>query len=346
MLVITGFLGAGKTTLLNRLLSEDHGRRYAVIVNEFGEIGIDAELIVGADEELVELSNGCICCTVRGDLVRTMHRLLKRTNLQTPFDAIVIETTGLASPAPVARTFLIDSTLLARTELDSVTAVVDARHVRARLDDSRVAADQIAFADQLVLNKCDLVDKATAAVVEARLRSLNPMAPIYHSTRAAIEVSCLLGRGSFDLARMGESGPHEGCGHQDGEHDHVYHPAASRPMNPIHGDDIGSVSIRVDRALDMDRTQQWLEALLQRDGHRILRTKGVLCIAGSEQRFVVQAVHRLLEGDWQRPWRTDEGRCSRIVFIGRGLDGNALQTALEDCAGVRVTSGLVDGNAP
>ena len=326
VLVITGFLGAGKTTLLNRLLSQQHGRRYAVIVNEFGEIGIDAELIVGADEDLIELSNGCVCCTVRGDLVRTIHGLLRRAEAPMPFDAIVIETTGLAVPAPVAQTFLVDRVLLARTALDSVTVVVDARHVQGQLAHSREAAEQIAFADQIVLNKCDLVDAATLIDVEARLRGLNPDAPVQRAQRASLDVTSLIGRGSFDLARLGDAVE---CAHGDCDHDHA---SAVHEVSTIHHDDVRSVSLRTDRPLDMDRLQQWLESLLQRDGDRVLRTKGVLCVAGDERRFVLQAVHRLVEGDWQRVWRDDEVRCSRLVFIGRGLDAAALQTALEGCA--------------
>src|SRR6188768_3969136 len=186
--VLTGYLGAGKTTLLNRILSEDHGRRYAVIVNEFGEVGIDNDLILNTDEELFEMNNGCICCTVRGDLIKTMHGLLaKRGN----FDAIVVETTGLADPGPVAQTFFVDSFLQERTALDSVTTVVDAKHILLRLDDSREAAEQIAFADQIVLNK-----------TEARLRKLNPLAPIHRAQRSNVPLEKVLGRGGFDIDRI------------------------------------------------------------------------------------------------------------------------------------------------
>src|ERR1700686_1109132 len=173
--VLTGYLGAGKTTLLNRILSEDHGRRYAVIVNEFGEIGIDNDLILNTDEELFEMNNGCICCTVRGDLIRTLHGLLAKDR---NFDAIVVETTGLADPGPVAQTFFVDGYLRSKTELDSVTTVVDAKHVEMRLDDSREALEQIAFADQIVLNKTDLVSEDELRAVEAGLRKANPVVPV------------------------------------------------------------------------------------------------------------------------------------------------------------------------
>src|SRR5580692_7924579 len=191
--VLTGYLGAGKTTLLNRILTEDHGKRYAVIVNEFGEIGIDNDLIVGADEEVFEMSNGCVCYTVRGDLIRVLQGLAKRKG---GFDAIVIETTGLADPGPVAQTFFVDEDVKAKTVLDSVTTVVDAKHVLARLDDSREAREQIAFADQIVLNKTDL------ATVEARLRRLNPLAPIHRAQRSNVALAAILGRGGFDLERI------------------------------------------------------------------------------------------------------------------------------------------------
>ena len=174
--VLTGYLGAGKTTLLNRILSEDHGRRYAVVVNEFGEIGIDGDLILRADEELFEMNNGCICCTIRGDLIKTLHGLLNKGG---DFDAIVVETTGIADPGPVAQTFFVDGYLRSKTELDSVTTVVDAKHVQQRLDDSREAVEQIAFADQIVLNKTDLVSEDELRGVEMRLRKINPLAPIH-----------------------------------------------------------------------------------------------------------------------------------------------------------------------
>src|SRR5262250_3028835 len=178
--VLTGYLGAGKTTLLNRILSEDHGHRYAVVVNEFGEIGIDSELILKADEELFEMNNGCICCTIRGDLIRTLHGLLTKGG---DFDSIVVETTGLADPGPVAQTFFVDGYLRSKTELDSVTTVVDAKHVALRLSDSREAVEQIAFADQIVLNKTDLVSEEELRAVETRLRKLNPLAPIHRAER-------------------------------------------------------------------------------------------------------------------------------------------------------------------
>ena len=188
--VLTGYLGAGKTTLLNRILSEDHGKRYAVIVNEFGEIGIDNDLVVGADEEVFEMNNGCVCCTVRGDLIRVVQGLMKRKG---GFDGIVIETTGLADPGPVAQTFFVDEEVRSKAKLDSVTTVVDAKHIDLRLNDSREAREQIAFADQIVLNKTDLVPEPELKAIEARLRRLNPLAPIHRAERAGVPLDAILG---------------------------------------------------------------------------------------------------------------------------------------------------------
>ncbi len=225
--VLTGYLGAGKTTLLNRILSEDHGRRYAVIVNEFGEVGIDNDLILNTEEELFEMNNGCICCTVRGDLIKTMHGLLaKRGN----FDAIVVETTGLADPGPVAQTFFVDPFLQERTALDSVTTVVDAKHILPRLADSREAAEQIAFADQIVLNKTELVTDRELREMEGRLRKLNPLAPIHHAQRSNVALDKVLGRGGFDIDRIVSLEPdflepaHGEAGHVHDEHcEHDHH---------------------------------------------------------------------------------------------------------------------------
>jgi G3E family GTPase len=335
--VLTGYLGAGKTTLLNRILSEDHGRRYAVIVNEFGEIGIDNDLIVGSDEEVYEMNNGCVCCTVRGDLIRVLSGLMKRKG---GFDAIVIETTGLADPAPVAQTFFMDDDVRAKTKLDSVTAVVDAKHVLLRLADSREAREQIAFADQIVLNKTDLVQGPELAEVEARLRRLNPLAPIHRATRSNVPLDAVLGRGGFDLDRILElepeflNPPHgeaghvhdEDCGH-DHDHDDHHHHHHEHVL-----DDIKGVSLRLDRPVNGEKVTRWLNQLLQERGPDILRAKGILDVQGEERRLVFQAVHMIMEGDFQRPWKADEPRSSRMVFIGRNLDEDALRQGFEACA--------------
>jgi G3E family GTPase len=334
--VLTGYLGAGKTTLLNRILTEDHGKRYAVIVNEFGEIGIDNDLIVGADEEVFEMSNGCVCCTVRGDLIRVLQGLAKRKG---GFDAIVIETTGLADPGPVAQTFFVDEDVKAKTVLDSVTTVVDAKHVLARLDDSREAREQIAFADQIVLNKTDLVSDADLRRVEARIRKLNPLAPIHRAERSNVALSAILGRGGFDLSRILDlepeflNPPHGEAGHvhdEDCDHDHDH--AGHAHHDHQHDDDIKGVALTFDAPLNADAVSRWLSELLAAQGPDILRAKGILSISREDRRLVFQAVHMILEGDLQRPWRADETRTSRMVFIGRNLDEAKLRAGFEACA--------------
>ena len=329
--VLTGYLGAGKTTLLNRILGEPHGRRYGVIVNEFGEIGIDGDLIAASEEELIELSNGCVCCTVRGDLVRTVRDLLARPGR---LDGILLETTGLAAPAPVAQTFLVDHVLQARTSLDSITTLVDAKHIQRRLDDSREAAEQIAFADIIVLNKTELVDAARLAAIEQRLRRLNPFAPIHRAQRADVPLDKVLGCGAFDLDRILAlepkllAGACDAPGHVHDEHcgrDHGH-----RAFD--HDHDIRSVSLTSRRPIDQDKVSAWIAALVGTQGRDILRAKGIIDVAGDPRRLVMQAVHMQLEGDFQRPWQPAEDRYSRLVLIGRNLDGAALQRAFDGCA--------------
>jgi G3E family GTPase len=334
--VLTGYLGAGKTTLLNRILSEDHGKRYAVIVNEFGEIGIDNDLVVGADEEVFEMNNGCVCCTVRGDLIRVVQGLMKRKG---GFDGIVIETTGLADPGPVAQTFFVDEEVRSKAKLDSVTTVVDAKHIDLRLSDSREAREQIAFADQIVLNKTDLVPEAELRAIEARLRRLNPLAPIHRAERAGVPLDAILGRGGFDLDRILTLEPeflnpaHGEPGHVhdddcDDDHDHGDH----HHHDHLHDDDIKGVSLRLDRPVDPQKVTQWLNDLLARQGPDILRAKGILNVAGDERRLVFQAVHMILEGDFQGQWKAGDDRSSRMVFIGRNLDETLLKLGFTACA--------------
>ncbi len=344
--VLTGYLGAGKTTLLNRILTEDHGKRYAVIVNEFGEIGIDNDLVVDTDEEVFEMNNGCVCCTVRGDLIRILEGLMRRQSAagKRGFDAIIVETTGLADPGPVAQTFFMDDEVKAKTRLDSVTTVVDAKHVMARLADSKEAVEQLAFADQIVLNKVDLVTPAELATAEAAIRRLNPMAPIHRAERSNVALDKILGRSGFDLAKMesldanpahGEAGHvhDDHCGHDHHDHGHDHH---DHTHDHAHGDHaaaagISSVSLRLDRPLDGAKVSRWLSELLQVQGPDILRAKGILDVQGEDRRLVFQAVHMIMEGELQRPWRDGETRDSRLVFIGRKLDEQALKAAFEAC---------------
>jgi G3E family GTPase len=345
--VLTGYLGAGKTTLLNRILTEDHGKKYAVIVNEFGEIGIDNELFVGADEEVFEMNNGCVCCTVRGDLIRVVSGLMKRKGR---FDAIIIETTGLADPGPVAQTFFVDDEVKAKAKLDSVTTVVDAKHILLRLSDSKVVREQIAFADQIVLNKADLVSEDDLKMIEARLRRMNPLAPIHRATRSDVPLSAILGRGGFDLDRIvsiepeflnpahGEHGHvhDEHCGHDHHDHDHHghdhHHADAHGNTEARHDDDIKGVSLSMTRPVDAQKVTKWLNDLLAEQGPDILRAKGILDVKGEDKRLVFQAVHMILEGDLQREWKPGEERLSRMVFIGRNLDEAKLRAGFEGTA--------------
>jgi G3E family GTPase len=346
--VLTGYLGAGKTTLLNRILSEDHGKKYAVIVNEFGEVGIDNDLIVGADEEVFEMNNGCVCCTVRGDLIRVVQGLMKRQTQKTGrgFDAIIVETTGLADPGPVAQTFFVDEDVRAKTQLDSVTTVVDAKHLMLRLADSKEAAEQIAFADQIILNKTDLVTEAELADVERAIRRLNPLAPIHRAQRSNVPLDLVLGRGSFDLARITDLEPdflnpaHGEAGHvhdEDCDHDHHDHEHHDHDHDHDHGHDIDAsgirgVSLTLDKPIHGQRITQWLNDVLQTQGPDILRAKGIIDVAGEDRRLVFQAVHMILEGDFQGPWRDGDKRYSRLVFIGRNLDEAKLREGFEATA--------------
>jgi G3E family GTPase len=327
--VLTGYLGAGKTTLLNRILSQQHGRRYAVIVNEFGEIGIDGELILNSDEELFEMNNGCICCTVRGDLIRTVHGLLAKDG---NFDAIVVETTGLADPGPVAQTFFVDGHLRSKTELDSVTTVVDAKHLPLRLKDSREAREQIAFADQIILNKTDLVSDPQLREVEAQIHRINAMAPIHRAQRAEVDLAAVLGRGGFDLNRIVDLEPHF-LSPPHGDEGHVHGADCDHDDEDHHHDEeVKSISLTLHRPMDRRKVARWLTALCKNRGQDILRAKGIIDVKDNNRRLVFQAVHMILEGDLQREWLPDEARYSRLVFIGRNLDRAELHAGFESCA--------------
>ena len=339
--VLTGYLGAGKTTLLNRILSEDHGRKFAVIVNEFGEIGIDNDLVVGADEEVFEMNNGCICCTVRGDLIRIVEGLMKRRG---KFDAIIVETTGLADPAPVAQTFFVDADVQEAARLDAVVTVADAKWLLDRLKDAPEAKNQIAFADVIILNKADLVSKEELEEVEARIRGINPYAKLHRTVRAAVPLDAVLGRNAFDLDRILEIEPeflhaedghdHDHGQHHDHDHDgHDHHHAHSHGgLKHYHDEDMQSVSISIDGDVDPARFMPWINDIVQREGPNILRSKGILAFKDEPKRFVFQGVHMILDGDVQRPWRQDEPRKSRIVFIGRNLKEEELRQGFLACA--------------
>jgi G3E family GTPase len=309
--VLTGYLGAGKTTLLNRILTENHGKKYAVIINEFGELGVDNDLVVDSDEEVFEMNNGCICCTVRGDLIRIVGGLMKRSG---KFDGIIVETTGLANPAPVAQTFFVDEDVKAKTRLDAIVTVVDAKHLAARLEDSPEAADQIAFADVIVLNKLDLVTPEELATVEEKIRVINRFAEIHHATRGDVPIDKLLGLNAFDLNRVLAAVPDflEEDSHTHNEH-------------------LSSISLSLAEPLDAAKFNTWIGHILQTQGANLLRTKGILNYKGEDQRFAFQAVHMIADGGFVAPWKPDEPRSSRLVFIGRDLNRPQLRRGFESC---------------
>jgi G3E family GTPase len=310
--VLTGYLGAGKTTLLNRILTEQHGRKYAVVINEFGELGVDNDLVVDSDEEVFEMNNGCICCTVRGDLIRIVGGLMKRRDR---FDGIIIETTGLANPAPVAQTFFVDEGVKEKTRLDAIVTVVDAKHLPERLADSHEAEDQIAFADVIVLNKTDLVTPEELEAVEARVRQINKFAVIHRTQRAELPIEQVLDQGAFDLERILRFDPDFLSGEDEHEHNQ----------------DITSLSFEVDKPIDPEKFNAWIGALLQEQGPNLLRTKGILAYKGEDRRFAFQAVHMIADGDFIGPWKQGEPRVSRIVFIGRNLNRPRLRRGFESC---------------
>jgi G3E family GTPase len=331
--ILTGFLGAGKTTLLNRILTENHGKRIAVIENEYGEIGIDDALVINAEEEIFEMNNGCVCCTVRGDLIRILGSLLKRKNR---FDAILVETTGLANPAPVAQTFFVDEDLKAQLRLDGIVTLVDAKHVLLHLDDSDECQDQIAFADVILLNKTDLVQPAELDTLEARIRSVNTLAKLHRTQQAALPLEHVLNVGGFDVERANELDPHFSPAHA--EHDHHHHEGDEEGHHHHdahyhdHTHDASVTSVGVELVGDMDgmRFQQWMGQLLQAQGANIYRMKGLVAIKGEAQRFVFQGVHMLLDGQPLTPWG-NAPRKNQIVFIGKHLDRQALTDGLKSC---------------
>jgi G3E family GTPase len=312
--LLTGYLGAGKTTLLNRILSEQHGKKYAVIVNEFGEIGIDEGLVIKTDEEIFEMNNGCICCTVRGDLIRIIGNLMKSSER---FEGLLIETTGLADPAPVIQTFFVDDEVRERMQVDAVVTMIDAVHFLAQVEDSHEAEEQVAFADVILINKVDLISPEQRQAVEDKVRSLNRFAKIHHTVRAGLDLGEILQRGAFDLDRILEIEPDflEDVAH---EHDST----------------VTSVSLRSDQPLDEDRFFAWIQQLLRTRGTEIFRSKGILALAGQPERFVFQAVHMLADSTWGTLWQPGEKRESRLVLIGRNLSEAELERDFAACRAV------------
>ncbi|MBE9140762.1 GTP-binding protein [Nodosilinea sp. LEGE 07088] len=308
--VLTGYLGAGKTTLLNRILTYEHGKKVAVIVNEFGEVGIDNKLVIDADEEIFEMNNGCICCTVRGDLIRIIGNLMQRRD---KFDHLVIETTGLADPAPVIQTFFVDEDIQSQLALDAVITVVDAKHI-AQHWDSTEAQEQIAFADVVLLNKIDLVSEAELAELEQRIKAMNAMVKIYRTQNSDLAIESILGVKAFDLNRALEVDPNF-LNEDAHEHD----------------DEVYSFAIVEEQPLDSDKLSAWVNDLLQTKGPDIFRMKGILNLKDEPNRFVYQGVHMIFDGRPDRPWKPTETPRSEMVFIGRNLDEAAIRQGFRAC---------------
>jgi G3E family GTPase len=336
--VLTGFLGAGKTTLLNHLLTQDHGYRCAIIINEFGEVSIDNQLIVGADEEVLELNNGCICCRVRGDLVKSVQSLVRKGKR---FDYLLVETTGLADPSPIAHTFMMPD-LADHVKLDGIVTVVDARHVESVLDSAPEAQPQVAFADVILLNKSDLVAPADLDRVEHRLRHMNQLAKIHRTERSAINVGKILGLGARDLTAPLEVHEQEETAHAHDCHDphcddesHAHsHSHSHGPGEPGHGhhdDSVGSFCIREERPLDLKKTEAWLSRLLGEKGEQIYRSKGILHIQGVPKRVIFQGVQMLFDVAPDRFWHPNEKRETQFVFIGKDLDEKQIRVEFETC---------------
>jgi G3E family GTPase len=315
--VLTGFLGSGKTTLLNRVLSEQHGLRIAVIENEFGEVGIDDALVLDSEEEIFEMNNGCICCTVRGDLIRILGALSRRRDR---FDRVLIETTGLADPAPVAQTFFVDDEIRQTYALDAIVTVVDARHALAHLDEVKPegveneAVEQVAFADRLIVNKVDLVDEDTVEVVVQRLAAINGSAQVLRTSFSDVPLAEVLDVGAFDLAKVLVNDP---TFLEQSEHQHDL--------------SVTSVGFELPGELDAEAFNTFIGTLLAEKGVDIFRSKGILAVAGEASRFVFQGVHMLIDSDEGPAWGADEERVSRLVFIGRNLDRDELDRGVRAC---------------
>ena len=315
--VVTGFLGSGKTTLVNYILSENHGKRIAVIENEFGEIGIDDALVIDAEEEIFEMNNGCICCTVRGDLIRILGTLMKRRD---KFDYILVETTGLADPAPVAQTFFVDEEIRAQLRLDAIVTVVDAKHLAIHLFEEKEegieneALEQLAFADRVLINKIDLVNEEELLLVEKQIRSINAGASLVRTQMSKVDLDWVLNARAFELSRVLEVDPQF---LEESEH--------------MHDQSITSVGIEVDGSVDLEKINDWLGWLLREKGTEIFRMKGILNINGSENRFVFQGVHMLFDGQPDRAWKPGEQRVNKMIFIGRNLDRDELNSRFRAC---------------
>lgn len=324
--ILTGFLGSGKTTLLNHILQANHGKRIAVIENEFGEVGIDDGLVQGGsiaeEENIVEMNNGCICCTVRGDLISGLKKMIKNSKKnRKPLDAVLIETTGLADPAPVAQTFFADDFVQQHLKLDGILTLVDAKHCIQHLDEEKPegveneAVEQIAFADRILLNKCDLVNQEELVEVERRIRMINELVPIQRTTNSMVEMSFILGIQAFSLDKIMEREDEFLSDEQEHQHD---------PR-------VTSVGVDVPGEVDEAKLQDWISWLLKEKGVDLFRSKGILAVHGKSDRFVFQAIHMLFANSWGNPWKDGEERRCKIIFIGKQLDRDELTSGFMKC---------------
>jgi G3E family GTPase len=326
--VLTGFLGAGKTTLLNRILKENHGKRIAVIENEFGEVGIDDGLIemskskLETEENIVEMNNGCICCTVRGDLIAGLKKFIKNAKKSgKTLDAVIIETTGLADPAPVAQTFFADEFVQQKMALDGIITLVDAKHIIAHLDEVKPdgveneAIEQVAFADRIVLNKTDLVDEAHLVEVERRIRMINHSVQIRRCQKSAVDMDYILGIGAFSLDKIMQMDSAFLEEHKPHQHD----------------DRVTSVGFSIKGEVDQKKLNDWIGWLLQEKGNDIFRCKGILAVKGMKEKYVFQAVHMAFAGSPQKAWGDSEERECKLVFIGKNLNREELSAGFNKC---------------
>lgn len=318
--VLTGFLGSGKTTLLNHILNDpNHGMKFAVIENEFGEVGIDEKVLSeNVDEEVIEVMNGCICCTVRGDLVVALKKLYKRVE---SFNGVIIETTGLADPAPVAQTFFVDEDIQKMYRLDSIITVVDAKNITARMHEVKPegveneAVEQIAFADKILLNKTDLASEEELRKIEGEIKKLNPTAIICRTQYSQIDPKEVLNIQAFELKRVLDFDPEFLAEDQEHQHDTT----------------VSSVAVKVAQEVNMEMLQRWIERLITEDGANLYRYKGVIAVKGMDKKFVFQGVGMLFSGSFQGQWKKDEERESRFVFIGKNLDHDFLRQGFLAC---------------
>jgi G3E family GTPase len=332
VIIITGFLGAGKTTLLNRILTADHGRRIAVVVNEFGEVGIDHHLLISSDQEVIQMNNGCICCTVRGDLLRSFFELAEH---RAKFDTVIIETTGLAEPAPVAQTLYADERIRSQFALEGVITVVDAKHVAAQLEESSEACEQIAFADLIILNKTDLATADELDRIEQQIARLNQIAKVFRTKNSEIDLDTVLGVEGAELehridAAIAEHGDHDHGRHDDHDHHHG-HDHDHHHQRRNHLQNIETVCIVEPGELDGMKLSVWFRSQIYEIGAKLLRMKGILNLRGDSDQFLFQGVRMEFEGRPGRAWGADEKLLNRLVFIGRDLDQDTITQGFKSC---------------